>query len=733
MTHVTSIDSIEPPYHPARANNFSNNLQFVRENLSTIVGVTLVFVLMATMYAYIKAPMYQANILIQVEEGPATAKSLLDEQLNTLGSKAKTAAEMEILRSRLVVSKAVDNTALYIDVKPKYYPLIGAWIARGSAKLFPPSPGGYVRGAESARISTFDVPADLEGEPFSLITGSHGHFRLVQADKSVAVDGQLGRLVTFDTPLGKGQILVEEINAMEGAVFHVTRHPRAVTIERLQANLQIEEKGKQSGVIGVTLNGPNPTLTSQTLNEIGSQYIRQNIDKRSEEAENTLTFLDKQLPKLKQALEKSEAEYNSIRSRHGTVDLKEEARTVLQQSILNQTRMAELQQKKEQLLAKYTENHPEVISVKRQLHDVSQEASILESRIQKLPSTERDVVPTTRDVKVNTDLYTSLLNTAEQLRLVKASKTASARIVDTAIRPVLPVQPGKIVILLMATAVGIALGLLCAIFRSRLNQGIRGPGEFEGMLGISSSALVSHSQAQKAFSKASTKNTHGPKLLACRLPMDVAVEGIRTFKSILERALLESRNNIVVVTGPTAKVGKTFILSNLAAVFSLAGKRILVIDGDLRKGHLHQCFGVENHRGLVELILGDETYDKCIHKDVVQNIDFLSAGGKTQTPAELLASARMGELLNHLAPLYDLILIDAAPVLPVSDALGLGNHAGLMINVARANFSTAEEIVDTMRRLQETCDAIIGTLFNDIQPKRIGMRYGTKYGDYINA
>jgi tyrosine-protein kinase Etk/Wzc len=705
---------------------------FLIDNRFVIVSIALIITLLGAGYAFIAKPIYEANILIQVEESSGS-KNIPRDLSSAFDLKTRVASEMEILRSRFVVARAVDNAQLYIKVQPKYFFGIGAWIARRNNRLSEPGlfgHGGYVWGAEKAEVSIFNVPEALEGTVFVLTADGNNEFRLSQEDHGIEIKGRLGETVNARTMRGEIELRIDQLLANPGAQFLLTRTARLDAVEKLQRELSISEKGKQSGIVGVSLEGPDPKLASLILNEIGREYIRQNVDRKSQEAANSLAFLNKKLPDLKQELESSETKYNELRNSRKTIDLSEENKSILQQSVSTQTKMIELRQKREELLARFQNEHPAVEAINQQIRELSRELATVDTKIKSVPSLEQDVFRLARDVKVNTDLYTSLLGTAQQLRLMEASEAGNARLLDTAAKPVKPVRPKRMVVISFAAMIGIFLGIMVAFVKKTLSGSIHDPQEIQQALGLTLSATIPHSESQKRLYAQIQSKKKKISVLPHDAPSDRAIESLRSFRTSLQFEMLSAKNNIIVITGPTPAVGKSFVSANFAAVLAAIGKKVLLIDGDMRTGYLHRYFGLERKNGLSEFIKAETNLDKAIHKSVVENVDFISTGRLPAKPAELLAHENFGKLLDMASTRYDFVLVDTAPVLAFSDALIVGTHAGAIFNVVRSGVSTVFEIEEAVRRVNQAGRTVTGTIFNDLKSHSTRYGYGAKYGKY---
>jgi tyrosine-protein kinase Etk/Wzc len=721
---------------PVRADKDENidvykYVMFLFDNWLLIASVALAMTVLGVAYAIIAHPVYQADILIQVDDKATAARKLFGELSATLDLKAGAAPEMEILRSRAVVSRAVDNARLHIHVKPRYFPLIGQWIARHNQDLSTPGLfgyGGYVWGNEQAVVSVFNVPEAMERSEFTLIARGGGRFRLYNEEQGIDVSSVTGAPGSVHTPLGNIEIDVDSIVALPGARFSLVRVAREEAIEDLQDALKITELGKQSGVISVSLEGDDRKRITSSLNEMSREYVRQNTARTSEEAQKSFAFLKRQLPDLKDELEQSESRYNTLRSNRGTVDLDEENKTILRSTALAEQKMAELKERKEALLTRFQPEHPAIISVDQEIGVVAAEIAGAKGKLSRIPAVQQDVFRLTRDVKVNTELYTALLGTAQQLRLETASKVGTARVLDAAVTRVDPVKPRRPVVISVAVLLGLVLGIAAAAARKIFYRKLSYPHEIEQLLGMSVSATIPHNEKKTRLLERLRGHDSEERMRSGESSSEHVIESLRRFRTSLRFGMRNAGNNIILITGPTKGVGKSFISTNLATVLAATGNRVLLIDGDLRTGHLHWNFGLDRGMGLSEAVAGEIAPDQAISRNVVPNVDFISTGKLPARPAELLAGENLGRMLKRLSDFYDYVLVDTPPVLAVSDALVIAAHAGTTFNIVRADVSTVDEIEETVRRLNETGTVVTGNIFNDLKPRLARNGY-TRYGN----
>lgn len=707
------------------------------DNRWLVSGIAALGLTLGLAYAFLAKPVYESNLLIQVEDSAASAKSFLGEAASLFDVKTPASAEIEIIRSRMVIGRAVDATVHHVRAVPHRLPFIGDWLARKADTLSNPGLlgfGGWVHGKESISVAQFDVPPEYENEKFSLKVTGEKTFTLDNDDLATPASGEVGKPLKVQLGTGEVVLNVASFAGNVGAEFRLTRMPRLEAIEDLQDDLKLVEKGRQSGVIDASLRDTDRDRLLAILNEIGAQYVRQNVERKAAEAQKTLAFLDVQLPEFKKQLEKSEEAYNKYRNQQGTVSLDEEAKLVLAQSVDLQARLFEAQQKRRELVSRFTSEHPSVKALDDQIAAWNREINALNSKIRALPAVQQDAVRLERDVKVNNELFQQLRNNALQLQLIREGKIGNVRLLDQAAMPLKPVRPKKGLTAGAALIAGLFMGVVAAFIRSTWFRGVRSPQEVEAQTGLSVYTTIPLSEAQQVVAQRVAAKAKGMHVLAEIAPRDVAVEALRSLRTAIQFTMLEASNNRVLITGGTPGVGKSFVSSNFAAVMASAGRRVLLIDADLRKGHLNQYFGITRENGLAEAIAGLIPQDSAVRRAVLPNLDFIPTGHYPPNPAELLVSAAFGHLLDSMSETYDLVIIDSAPVLVAADTTSIATRVGTLFLVARADQTFVGDIIESVRQLSHAGKSPTGVLFNamDLTRRHYG-RYTYRYGAYNYA
>lgn len=712
-------------------------------NRVMIVVLTVVMTLLGLTYAIFARPTFQSDMLVQVEEdNPTSPTSVLENVQQMFDQKTATSDEMEILNSRLVLSRVVEKYHLNVRAEPRYFPLFGRWVAERKHRehdLSLSSPGllgwgGFVWGAERAELGTFEMPAQLYGRRFKLVAEDGGRYRLLASfsdiDVDIAASGRVGEPLNVTTPFGPIRLVVTTLEGRPGAAFKLSRVAVVTAVDDLQRAMQVTLPGKDSDLIRASLLGSDSQQVANVLNDIGDEYVAQDAERRSVEAQRSIEFLNRELPRLKHQLEESEDAYNAFRAQHMTLDLGAQDTNVLQQSVDAQTRLTELEQKRSELLASFTPQHASVQAVDAQIATLRGRLAQIDAQTRQLPELEQTQVRLQRDVKVNTELYTGLLNNLQQLDLARASK-GNARIVDRATPADRPVKPKRPLVVALAAIIGLCVGIAIAWVRQRLFGGITQPSEIEAVSGLPVLASVLFSSEQARLDKRRTK-TAGVPVLAHAQGDSLTVDSLRSLRSALRTTLPEAHNNVVLISGAEPNVGKSFTSANLAAVLAASHQRVLLIDGDLRRGDLGRHFNVSAAPGLSELIGGDAKLEQVVHREVLPKLDLITRGSIPSNPSELLLSPPLGELVRAASANYDVVIIDSPAALPVDDAATLGQHAGTALIVARHRVTTAARLAEATKRLTRAGVLLKGVVLNGFHPSTglHAYRYRSHYAQH---
>ena len=681
-----------------------------------IVSVTSLFTLLALVYALFATPIYQADALVQVEQKQGNA--LLNSLSQVLpDSQPQSASEIALLRSRMILGKTVDDLNLQAKIEENNFPVFG----RGLARLL-----GYK--SNNLKISRLYLTIPGEDIPEVEIKILDNKKFSVTGD-GIELTGTVGELVE-----AKGlSLLVSEIDAEPGTTFTVSYIPRLKAITNLQDNLVIADEGKDTGILTLSLTGDDQAQIKDIIDSISTNYLAQNIARQAAQDAKSLEFLSEQLPKVRSELDLAEDKLNGYRQQKDSVDLSLEAKAVLDQIVNVDNQLNELTIRESEVSQLFTKEHPTYKALMEKRKILQDEKNKLNKRVSAMPETQQEVLRLSRDVDSGRAVYMQLLNRQQELSIAKSSAIGNVRIIDTAITQPKPVKPNKVLIILLGVVIGLLISVGLVLARVVLRKGIESPEQLEE-LGISvyASVPVSEEFAKliERSSKLKNKNLDEASVfLAIENPADLAIESIRGLRTSLHFAMMEARNNVLMITGASPNAGKTFISSNLAEVISQTGKKVLFIDADLRKGYTHKLFNTDNNSGLSDILSGKTPIEIAVKNLPKIGFDFISRGMAPPNPAELLMHKRFGELIDWANNHYDLVIVDTPPILAVTDAAVIGNYAGTTLLVARFEQNTAKEIEVSIKRFEQSGVNIKGCILNGVV-KKASNYYGYGYNHY---
>ncbi|MFB2994419.1 polysaccharide biosynthesis tyrosine autokinase [Klebsiella pneumoniae] len=681
-----------------------------------IISVTAFFTLIALVYSLFSTPIYQADSLIQVEQKQANAiLSNLSQMLPD--SQPQSAPEITLLQSRMILGKTVDDLNLQAKIKQNYFPILG----RGFSRLSGDKPG-------IINVSRLYLPKTDDDIPELTLTVIDANKFTIQTD-SFEAEVKVGELFEKNNI----SIKVDEIQAKPGTSFTVEYLSKLKAINDLRDVLTVSDQGKDTGMLTLSLTGDDPVQIRKILDSISNNYLMQNIDRQAAQDAKSLEFLNRQLPQVRHDLDISEDKLNKYRQQKDSVDLSLEAKAVLDQIVNVDNQLNELTIRESEVSQHFTKEHPTYKALMEKRVTLLEEKAKLNKRVSAMPETQQEVLRLSRDVDSGRAVYMQLLNRQQELNIAKSSAIGNVRVIDEAVTQPRPVAPKKILIVIGGIIFGLIVSVAIIALRVFLRRGIESPEQLE-VLGINVYASIPVSERfakniTKGLKSNKKKSLEYDEFLAIQNPADLAIEAIRGLRTSLHFAMMEARNNILMISGASPNAGKTFVSSNLAAIISQTGKKVLFLDADLRKGYTHTLFNVSNENGLSDYLAGKVDIKNCVKQIKTAGFDFISRGMVPPNPAELLMHSRFQNLLSWASDNYDLVIVDTPPILAVTDAAIIGNYAGTTLLVARFEQNTVKEIEVSAKRFEQSGVMIKGCILNGVV-KKASSYYGYGYSHY---
>jgi tyrosine-protein kinase Etk/Wzc len=425
----------------------------------------------------------------------------------------------------------------------------------------------------------------------------------------------------------------------------------------------------------------------------------------------------------------------------------------------------EIENERAQLLTRLTPQDPDVQILTGRVHELENQLrnitttylqglsnriaslNILLARnsedLKRIPATEIEYARLRRQAKVTEDIYTELQSRRKEAQIIAAIEDVSVRVVDPAITPLRPIKPNKPFNIALALMLGLAIGLAAGFMRETLDTTIHTREELQVESGtvpvLGTIPRIREAGAglngdrvwwrMRPSPIAISPELRKSRLVAGRNPRGAASEAYRTLRTNIAFARAEKPAKTMVFTSPAPGDGKSTSSSNLAITLAQQGLRAVLIDADMRRGAIHEAFDVSQRPGLSDYLLGGVSLEEVIRGVELEGarFDFIPTGTLPPNPAELLASARMQALLEHLDGEYDAVIFDAPPLNVVTDAAILGSRADGVIVVVRAGITDRGALRYALSQLEAVRARVLGCLLNDVDVRR--ERYHGAYVD----
>ncbi|HBQ2127556.1 TPA: polysaccharide biosynthesis tyrosine autokinase [Klebsiella pneumoniae] len=682
-----------------------------------IVSITALFTIIALLYALFATPIYQADSLIQVEQkqGNAILSSLSQVLPN---SQPSSAPEITLLQSRMILGKTVNDLNLQAKIVQNYFPIFG----KGWARLMGEKTG-------TISISRLYIPNGIEDSVSELELKVVDKSHYIVDFEGKKIRGEVGKLLNEDGI----SLKIDNIDAQPNSEFTISYISRLKAISEILNTFTVTDEGKDTGMLSLSMTGEDSTQIVKILDSISNNYLAQNISRQAAQDAKSLEFLNLQLPKVRAELDVAEDKLNLYRRQKDSVDLSLEAKSVLEQIVNVDNQLNELTFRESEISQLYTKEHPTYKALIEKRKTLKDERNKLNERVSAMPKTQQEILRLSRDVDSGQAVYMQLLNRQQELNIAKSSAIGNVRIIDNAVSLPKPVKPKKVIVLLLGFIAGLMVSAGIVLLKVYLRRGIESPEQLEEIgINVYASIPVSETFSRSISSKAilkKTQRTENTKFLAVENPADLAIEAIRGLRTSLHFAMLEARNNVLMISGASPNAGKTFVSSNLAAVVAQTGKKVLFIDTDMRKGYSHKLFDVNNDSGLSDFLSGRNEIEKIIKTIPAGGFDFISRGVTPPNPAELLMHRNFGALIDWVSKKYDIVILDTPPILAVTDAAIIGNYAGTTLLVARFEQNTVKEIDISSKRFEQSGVQVKGCILNGVV-KKASSYYGYGYNHY---
>lgn len=507
--------------------------------------------------------------------------------------------------------------------------------------------------------------------------------------------------------------VVEELNLAAFPPFSDAKDP----IEALKKMvLLIPVHGTK--LVDISVTGTKPELIARLANAVAETYARLNLERRRDMTTGGADWLREEVDRVGQKMRAAHLKLQEFRERHGTVDFGEEHyNTVLQQLASLNAALSKTREERIEAELKYRQKHPKLKGLRNKEQELQLALFDQEQRALELSRLSIQYNTLSREANASEQVYNVLLNRLEQLSVQEGMQTNNVQIVDYALVPTRPIGPARSQRVIIFTLLGLLVGMGLALFRERLNKTLRTRRDFERLLEIPFLGHVPIVRQQSAYK--------GQILSPFKHSASHAADSLRSIRTTLEFLLPAHQSHLIMITSALPEEGKSFVCANLALALQELGRKVLLIDADLRRPTVHKNFQTELEPGLSTYLQGEAGIGNLIQFSSAQNdLPIIPAGLTPKQPADLLIGPKLKELLAALKQTYQYILFDTPPVLAVADSSALAGAVEHVIFIARAQRTHREAIQAGKQRLADVGAKIIGGILNcaRIEQER-GYRY----------
>ena len=705
-----------------------------------ILIVTAIFACGGWFYTKIRLPQYETKALLSISQGSnSNVSSLLGSKGGVAsmvgGQTSQAQKEIDIIQSRSVLEPVVKQFNLDISVSTDYFPLIGKRMAydyeQGNYQDKPAEPvmglSGYAWGGDYVKINSLKVGKAWKGKAFRLVYNGGNQYTLYDGNKKKLGSSRIGKQLNYrKNPYEYIKLDIDKISARPGTAFTLAKRPIAQAVQSLAGHLKIEETKKGSNLLALYYRGSDPVRITHILNAVAESAVNAEIQRKSRNAEKVLGFLRKQLPQVHKELRQAEKKLTNYQEKTGTISISENGKIILEQLSSFDKRIAEMELKKAQMAEKLTENNPELAQMNNTLKKLKKQKAELEKKVKQLPSSDQIAMNLMREVEIQSKLYKSILQRIEQYEIMKVGTLGKLELISRADIPYQNTNKSSSLIIALCIILGLFLSIAYIFIRDYLFRGIEDPDIIEEKFDLPIFGSLHNSEVQRKQEKRfKQKKTTQLKLLNDIDTHNLTVEGLRSVRTNLLFQLMENSSPVIAIGGATPEVGKSFVCANLAQIMAESGKRICLIDGDTRKGDLHHYFSGKRTPGLIEVLLNKQGLEAVIQQTGHTNLDVIPSGDLNLKHADTLDENHIQTIFEQLSQQYDLVMVDTAPILAVTDGAHLMKHAGINLLVLASGKHDDKEVKLTLKRFDRAGVTINGFIFNMV-PQSTSY-YGNKY------
>ena len=494
--------------------------------------------------------------------------------------------------------------------------------------------------------------------------------------------------------------------------------PLSEPVDRFLAALDVASKGR-SRVITVSFTSTSPVLASKVPNAVADAYIANQLDAKTNATAQATKWLDERVAEMRAQLLNADEAVEAYRRRAGIVPIRDSTLLNQQISEAGQALMLAHEQVSaaQARIASVASLNGNAAGLKRdliaaQMREVSLQADLttLRAQIDAGSQSEIGLRALQREADADRNLYDKLLARARETKVQSGLQQADAKMISRAERPVEPSFPKPAVILPLFFVASVVISLLMVLWLESLDRGFSSVEQLE--LGLGIPAITAIPLVRNTLLRRRSVESH-----CLEQPKSSFAESIRTLHTGLVLSGRDAPPKTVLVASSLPGEGKSWVVLACAAMMASYGKRVLVIDCDLRKPSVSRHFGPKRTVGLVECLTGQATLEQALYQDPASLVHVLPAGGSGgRAMPDLFATAAMRELLQAASTTFDLVLLDGGPVLGIADTSHLCRMADATVFVVKWNDTRCAAVKSGVRQLLNSGANVIGTILTMVDP-----------------
>jgi tyrosine-protein kinase Etk/Wzc len=718
-------------------------------------------------YIYLKnaTPVYEstASILLK-DEKKGSDESKMIESLDLFGTKNVVENEVEVIRSKGVLSEVAKDMKLYAPVfEQQKLKTVSAYLSSPIVV--------EMRNPDEIVIPVSKIYFNYSGDSTVSIGGND--YAINQW-----VTTQWGEMRFTRNPLYQAS---DKTSKYYFSLLDIDGVSKS-----LAENLKVTPISKQSSVVTLKLRGPVRKLNEAMLSDVLTVYVTDALKEKTAFASKTLNFFDSRLKIVAHELDSIENGIQKYRNQKGVVDISTQSKLYLenvQQSdqqlgqvnmqlavldnvnnyvqstnsggnivapsmfglsdpVLSQLleKLNDKQIQYEKLRKTTGENSPILVSLRNEIDklrpsiadnirsqrqgletskdNLTKENNKTSSVLSSIPQKERELVEVSREQNIKNSIYSYLLQKREEASISSNSVVANSRIVDKPYSSPFPVSPNKPMIMLLFPLLGLLLGAGIVNLKGLFNNKILFRSEIEKVTSFPVLGELSFDKSKNPLVMTSAKRSF-------------IMEQFRQLRVAVALGNLGNpiKTKKIIVTSSIEGEGKSFVAANLAISLALAGKKVVLVDFDMHQPKLNEMFNLDNEVGVASYLLGTHDGDQIIQPmpSISHNFSVILSGGTPPNPSELILNTRIEKLLNYLESMFDVVVIDCPPVLPVTDTLVVSQYANAMLYVVRHGYTPKIHVKMLDENMEQHNIRNIGIVFNGVKKRGFG-GYGYGYG-----